>query len=106
MPVDRSSGKKKKQKSENRKINIKEKVAEALELPKEVALNVPRLTMVGSTNLLIENYKGIIEYDDKRIRVNTGIGIIGITGKGMSIMGITSENVMINGEIHAMEFLR
>lgn len=106
MPVDRKNRRVKKNKSEEPKVKIKEKVTEILELPKEVVLNVPRMTLIGNGNLLVENYKGIIEYDDKRVRVNTGIGIIKIIGDRLVIREITSEDIMIDGEIQSMEFLK
>lgn len=86
--------------------NIKERVSEVLELPKEVVMNVPKLTMVGNGNLIIENYKGVIEYDDCRVRINTGTGVIKITGIKLVIKGITSENILVDGEIESLEFIK
>lgn len=86
--------------------NIKERVSEVLELPKEVVMNVPKLTMVGNGNLIIENYKGVIEYDDCRVRINTGTGVIKITGSKLVIKGITSENILVDGEIESLEFIK
>ncbi|MCX7710297.1 MAG: sporulation protein YqfC [Clostridia bacterium] len=106
MPVNRNNRRNKKKKEEEAKPKLKEKVTEILELPKEIVLNVPRLTLIGNGNLLIENYKGIIEYDDKRVRVNTGSGIIKIVGDRLVIKEITSEDIMIDGEIQAMEFIK
>ncbi len=88
------------------KPKMKEKVAEVLELPKEVVLNIPKLTMLGAGNLVIENYKGIIEYDDSKIRVNTGTGTIRITGERLFIKEITSEDIMVDGEIKSLEFIK
>lgn len=88
------------------KPKMKEKVAEVLELPKEVVLNIPKLTMLGAGNLVIENYKGIIEYDDSKIRVNTGTGMIRITGERLFIKEITSEDIMVDGEIKSLEFIK
>jgi sporulation protein YqfC len=93
-------------KQEEPKVNLKEKVTEILELPKEVVLNMPKLTMLGNGDLIIENYKGIIEYESGRIRINTSSGIILVTGSYLLIKEITSEDIMINGEICALEFLK
>jgi len=93
-------------KSEQPKTKIKEKVSEILELPKEIVLNIPKLTMLGMGDLIIENYKGIIEYDSCRIRVNTGVGIIKIIGNRLVIREITSEDIMVSGEIAALEFIK
>ena len=54
------------------------RINEILEMPKEIVTNEPKLTIIGFTELLIENYKGILEYEDFYIRINTYIGIINI----------------------------
>lgn len=104
MPAKKNITKKKKDGIP--KVSLKEKVVEMLELPKEIILNMPKLTMIGSRNLIIENYKGIIEYEDNKIRINTGIGIIKIKGERLVIKEITSEDIMVDGEIEVMEFLK
>ncbi|MFZ5989009.1 MAG: sporulation protein YqfC [Bacillota bacterium] len=96
----------KKSKEEKQKRNLKEKMTEILELPKEIVLDLPKITMFGSGNLLVENYKGIIEYDDNRIRINTSQGIIRVTGGSMVIKEITSEDLLIDGDIVSLEFLK
>ena len=85
---------------------FRQKLAETLELPKEIVLNMPRLTMVGNNDIVIENYKGIIEYEDSKVRINTGIGVVRITGDRLLIREITSEDVIISGVILSLEFLR
>lgn len=87
------------------KARLKEKITEVLELPKEVILNIPKITIFGCKDILIENYKGIIEYDSERIRINTSSGVIKITGRNLNIREITSEDVIVNGIIDALEFL-
>ncbi len=99
--------KRRKENSKNNEINkknFKEKVSEVLELPKEIILNIPKITMVGNENLIIENYKGIMEYEQNRIRLNTAKGIIKITGIRLNIKEITSEDIMVEGEINSLEF--
>ncbi|HHV29684.1 sporulation protein YqfC [Acetivibrio mesophilus] len=105
MPEKRTKSAKKR-KEEEQKINLKEKMAELLELPKEIVLDLPKITMFGNKNLIVENYKGIIEYDNNRIRVNTGKGIIRVAGDSLVIKEITSEDLMIDGEILSLEFLK
>ncbi|MCX8130269.1 MAG: sporulation protein YqfC [Clostridia bacterium] len=101
----RKDSRRKKNKEEEQKLNLKEKMTEVLELPKEVVLDIPKLVMLGNSNMIIENYKGIIEYDTNRIRVNTGMGIIKIQGNNLIIKEITSEDIMIDGKVITLEFL-
>lgn len=88
------------------KTSIKEKMSEFLELPKEIILDLPKITIYGNNNVLIENYKGIIEYENERLRINTKEGIIRVVGKKLFIKEITSEDLLIYGELTSVEFLR
>jgi sporulation protein YqfC len=90
---------------ENRK-RVREKITELLELPKEIVLNIPRITMIGSSDMIVENYKGIIEYENERIRLNTGSGPIAVKGSKLEIREITSEDIIISGDIRSLEFYK
>ena len=79
------------------KKSMKEKVTEVLELPKELVLNIPRLTLVGNKDMMIENYKRIIEYGSLCIRIKTGSGVVKVTGNGLIIKEITAEVILIAG---------
>lgn len=83
---------------------IKSSLSELLELPKDIVLDLPKITMIGNLQVYIENHKGIIEYSNQRIRINTNIGIIRIIGKNMYIRTIVTEEVIIVGEIETFEF--
>ena len=87
-----------------RKKTIKEKFTELLELPKELVLDIPRITIVGKGDMMIENYKGVIEYGSGRVRISTGTGVVKISGAGLVIKEITSEDIIISGGIHSLEF--
>jgi len=100
MPLRRNK------KSKEPKAGLKVKVTEALELPKEIALNMPKLTMLGSEDLVIENHKGIIEYSDEKVRINTASGTIKISGINLTIKEITAEDIMVKGNISSLEFLK
>lgn len=96
---------KKKEQEKQPKVGLKEKFSELLELPKEIVLNIPKITLVGNSDMMLENYKSIIEYDTAKIRVNTGIGILKITGNRLLIKELTSEDIIICGEIRGVELI-
>ena len=81
------------------------KITEALELPKEVVMNLPLITMIGAEDMTIENYKGVIEYSEERVRINTTAGIIRVDGRRLLLKQITSDNIGITGNILKIEFL-
>jgi sporulation protein YqfC len=82
------------------------KLTKTLELPKEVVMNLPFITITGNEDMIIENYKGVVEYSQERVRINTNAGIIRIEGKGLVLKEITSENIGVYGTIKKIEFLR
>ncbi|NLY51862.1 MAG: sporulation protein YqfC [Firmicutes bacterium] len=77
----------------------------AFELPADVVLNLPRITITGNVQLLMENHKGIISYDPEKIRIRTQHGEVAITGTKLKIDSLFASEVRINGHIHGIEFL-
>lgn len=94
-----------KSKNDREKVSVKEKFTRMLELPREIVLDVPKITMIGNNYMVVENYKGVMEYDDVKIRLNTGKGIIVIEGKKLSIKEITSEEIYVEGNVANVQFL-
>ena len=54
--------------------------------------------------MLIENYKVILEYQDFYIRINTQIGIININGFNLKLNEMTSDDIMVIGDIDSIDF--
>ena len=98
----------KKRKETNQKLKgqkLKQGFTNIFELPKEITLNLPLVTIIGNDELNIENYKGIIEYTDDIIRINTTCGVIKIIGRKLEIKQITAESMKISGVINNFEYL-
>ncbi len=86
-------------------MGIKEKLAEKSGLPKEIVLNYPKLTLIGENELDVENYKGIIEYSQDKIRLNTFLYVLKIEGEGLELKYVTDECISIKGKITAILML-
>ena len=54
------------------------KLDKLLELPQEVCSDIPNIRITGFDEMMIENFKGILEYEEFFVRINTHIGIINI----------------------------
>lgn len=89
--------KRKRQTHKNRMVNL-------LEIPKEVVTNEPKITLVGFNELLIENYKAILEYEDFYIKINTHIGAININGFNLKLKEMTGDDIMVLGNIDSIDF--
>ena len=81
----------------------KQKIKKFLEMPKEIISNIPKITIVGSNEMLIENYKGILEYEEFFVRVNTYIGIINVNGLNLNLNQITEDDIIITGKIDSID---
>lgn len=75
-----------------------------LEIPIEITTNQPKLTIVGFEQLTIENHKGILEYQDYFIRLNTYIGIININGFNLKLEEMTTDDILVTGKIDSIDF--
>lgn len=85
--------------------NAKQSISEALELPIDIMMDLPRLSVVGNIEASLLNHKGIIEYTQKTIRINTKAGIFKITGENLEIKTILSEEIVIVGNIENIEII-
>ena len=90
--------------NKKRKNNNVRRIDRILELPKEIVSNEPKLTIVGFNEMLIENYKGILEYEDFYIKINTYIGSININGFNLNLKQMTEDDIIITGKIESIDF--
>ncbi len=79
--------------------NTRNKIERILELPIEVTTNIPKITITGFNQIMIENYMGIIEYEEYLVKINTSIGIIIMEGNKMNLNQINENDILISGEI-------
>ena len=81
----------------------KSKINQILEMPREIDSKEPKITIISFDEILIENYKGILEYEEFFIKVDTEIGIININGYKLTLEQITDEDIGIKGTIKSIE---
>lgn len=89
---------------QNKRKNIMNRLDKVLEMPKEITSNEPKITILGFNQMLIENYKGILEYQEFFIRLNTYIGIININGFNLNLSEMTTDDILITGKIESVDF--
>ena len=71
------------------------KIDEILEIPIELSTNNPKITITGFERLFIENYKGILEYQEYFVRISTHIGIINISGFNLKLEEMTTDDLLV-----------
>lgn len=77
-----------------------------LEIPKEAYTNEPKITITGFNEFVIENYKGILEYEDNYIKLSTYIGCININGFNLKLDKMTDDCLKIIGKIESLDIER
>ncbi len=86
------------------KNSLKNKVSDAINIPKDVVFGVPIVRMIGQQEFYIENYRGILEYTDTLVRVQTKIGQILLHGKRLEILYYTNDEMKVTGLIEKLEY--
>lgn len=85
-------------------MSIPEKMINTLELPKDLMLGAAVLTVTGRREAFITNYKGILEYEDSFIRIQTKTCRIVISGAHLAIDYYTNEEMKITGYIETIQY--
>ena len=80
-----------------------DKINRMLDMPKELYTKEPKIVIVGFKELIIENYKSILEYEENFVKLETHIGAINIEGIGLNLAQMKEDSLKITGKITAIE---
>ena len=75
-------------------------------LPAEAVFKETLLTMVGCSELWLENYKGIMEYGEGMILIQSRNALIRVEGERLKISHYMEEHMMICGNICSITYLK
>lgn len=62
----------------------------------------PKIIIDGKKRLTIENHSGIITFDDKKISVDSKLGIIDILGSNLEILYIGGYTIIVSGALKSV----
>lgn len=80
-------------------MNIKSKIAQKLNIPEDISDGLPIVTVTGKCEVYVENYRGIIEYENNCIKLQTKVCRICITGQNLEIVYYTNTDMKITGQL-------
>ena len=80
-------------------------MVESLKLPRDSVLGDSIITVTGNTEILIENYKGILQYSDELILLQGKNRKIELKGKRLNIVYYSNEDMKISGMIESICFI-
>ncbi len=85
-------------------LKVKSKLAQKLNIPEDISEGLPIVTVTGKCEVYVENYKGIIEYGQNCIRIQTKNCRITFVGKKLEIVYYTNVDMKITGTIEAINY--
>lgn len=80
------------------------KLDSLLEMPREVVSTDVKMTILGFNEIIIENYKNILEYEELFIKINVFEGTINIHGFNLRLEQMTDDNIKVIGKIDSIDF--
>ncbi|HIS27626.1 MAG TPA: YabP/YqfC family sporulation protein [Candidatus Pullilachnospira intestinigallinarum] len=82
----------------------REVLAQSLELPRDLACRDALLTMTGTSELLLENYRSVLEYTPEHLLVLAANCRIRVEGKNLQIRFYNQQEMQIVGQIGRISF--
>ncbi len=89
----------------NPKPSLRERLARSVDLPLETVCNLSQIQIIGNREMVIEGYKGILEYDDNLLRIRVKGMCLSVWGSDLQLKCMNDENVIITGSLAQIEFL-
>lgn len=84
---------------------IARRVEQMLELPGGTLSAAARIEMTGNRRAVVEGCRGIVEYEEGIIRLNTGSGILRFVGRELGLSCMTEDSAVVTGFILSVEFM-
>jgi len=76
-----------------------------MELPADVMMDLPRITMIGQIHIYIENHRGLLTFTDKELRLLLKQGQLLIKGESFVIKTILPEEILLEGKIDQVLYI-
>ena len=79
-------------------------ISNNLDLPADTVSGYAHIEMSGNREIIIEGCKGVLEYSDRIIALNTGKLTVRLCGCDMTIISMQGSQAIIKGVITCVEF--
>ncbi|HHW36892.1 MAG TPA: sporulation protein YqfC [Bacillales bacterium] len=84
---------------------IKRWVTQKMELPADVMMDLPRITMIGQIHIYIENHRGLLQFSDTELRLLLKQGQLLIKGEQFVLRTMLPEEILLEGKIAQVLYL-
>ena len=80
------------------------RLAGALDLPGDVIVGLPKVTVIGYLQATVENHRGIIEFTPHSVRIAAVEGAVEIHWADLTLRCILPDEIILDGHIEAVTF--
>lgn len=88
--------------SEGQKL---QSVVSKMQVPVSAMTNCAHFEMNSNREVAIEGCRGILQYDENMIRLNTGKMVTSFCGRNLAIRCLTPDSLIVEGFITSIEFI-
>ncbi|WP_064091449.1 sporulation protein YqfC [Rossellomorea aquimaris] len=80
-------------------------ITQTMDLPEDVMMDLPRITMIGQIHIYIENHRGLLTFTDREVRLLLKQGQLLIKGEQIVIKMILPEEILLQGKITEVNYI-
>ncbi|MCL7747248.1 sporulation protein YqfC [Halalkalibacter alkaliphilus] len=84
---------------------MKNWMTKQLQLPADVMMDLPRITMIGQLHIYIENHRGVLRFSNQELRLLLKQGQLLIKGDNFVIKTILPEELLLEGRIDQVLYI-
>ena len=85
---------------------VKKWMIQQMDLPADVVMDLPRITMIGQLHIYIENHRGVLRFSNTELRLSLNQGQLLIKGEDFVIKTIFPEELLLEGKIEQVIYLQ
>jgi sporulation protein YqfC len=84
---------------------LNEWTSQVIDLPPDVTLDLPRLTLIGNRRIVIENHRGLVHFSDAQLKLAINNGVLELLGNELIIRTISADEISIEGRIDELKYI-
>ncbi|ADU29863.1 sporulation protein YqfC [Evansella cellulosilytica] len=88
------------------RMRMKRWMTQKMDLPADVMMDLPRITMIGNFHIYIENHKGVIRFTREELRLRLTEGELLVVGSDFVIKNILPEEILLEGVLDDIRFIK
>ncbi len=88
----------------NKLGSVKARIAGTLELPDDIALDLPKITIIAKKEITVENHKGIMKFSTTELVINTSLGALTIEGDSLEIAFVGGTTISLKGNFKGVVY--